>query len=231
VSNAHETKKTVLITGSAGLIGRAMVAAFRTAGYETVGIDIVPSADVRIDLAEPAEIEALVRGLDRPVHALINNAAIASWDKPIEETTTEDWDRVLNVNLRAPWLLTRLLLPHFAPKASILNIASIRNHMTDARNEPYSASKGGLVGLTQALAVELGHRYGIRVNAISPGYIADEREKLAPIEHAAHPARRVGKPEDIAHAAVYLCSDQAEFVTGAEWIVDGGMSRVFAYPV
>jgi NAD(P)-dependent dehydrogenase (short-subunit alcohol dehydrogenase family) len=223
--------KVAIITGSQGLIGRSLVDEFRTAGYKTIGLDLNGEADVQIDLTDPTAIESFIQTLDEPVHALINNAAIASWDRPIEETTTEDWDRILNANLRAPWLLTKLLLPRFAPGASIVNIASTRSQMTDQRNEPYSASKGGLIGLTQALAVELGHRYGIRVNAISPGYIADEHEKLAPIEHTTHPAGRVGKPEDIAHAAVYLCSEQTEFVTGADWIIDGGMTRVFAYPV
>lgn len=214
-----------IVTGADEGIGRGLVEAFGAAGYEVVATDIGDC-----DLADPAAIARFCEGMEGPVHALVNNAGIANWPRPIAETSLEDWDRVLAVNLRAPFLLVKGLLDKFAPEASVVNISSVHSAMTNDANEPYAASKAGMIGLTQAMAVSLGRSHRIRVNAISPGYIAHGDMRPSEEEHRIHPMGRVGRPSDIGGIAVWLCSPAAEFVTGAEWIVDGGMHRVMAYP-
>jgi NAD(P)-dependent dehydrogenase (short-subunit alcohol dehydrogenase family) len=171
------------------------------------------------------------------IDVLINNAGIG-WIGGFFDRTTADWDRVIDINLRGPYLFARFCAPHMPSGSAIVNIASTRAVMSEPNTEPYSAAKAGLIGLTHALAVTLGER-GIRVNAISPGWIdvsqykkASQREqaKLSEQDHAQHPAGRVGRPEDIAELCVYLSdSTRAGFITGQNFIVDGGMTRKMIY--
>ena len=223
-------KRRAVITGAGGTIGKGLVTEFRKAGYEVVATDQGEGDWISLDLTDAEAIANFCRDVEGPVHALINNAGIASWDKTVEETTAAEFDRVIAVNLRAPFLMTKGLLPKFAKDAAVVNVASLRWKMTDNRNEPYSASKGGLYGLTQAMAVSLGRSHGLRLNTISPGWIVPEGETVRPEDDAIHPLGRVGHPPDIAAAALYLCDPRAAFVTGADLIVDGGMQRVMAYP-
>lgn len=226
--------RTAVITGAGGTIGRGLVAAFRAAGYEVIATDRGEGDWIPMDLTDADAIGRFCAGVEGPVHALVNNAGIASWNRTVEATTAEEFDRVIAVNLRAPFLMIRGLLPKFAPResggASVVNVASLRWKMTDDWNEPYSASKGGLYGMTQVMAISLGRSHGLRLNTLSPDWIAREDEALRPEDHAIHPLGRVGRPADIARAALYLCDPASEFITGTDLIVDGGMQRVMAYP-
>jgi NAD(P)-dependent dehydrogenase (short-subunit alcohol dehydrogenase family) len=153
--------------------------------------------------------------------------------KPLAELSLAEWNRVLAVNLTGTFLLARACAPHLARRrGAIVNIASTRALMSEADTESYSASKGGLVALTHALAISLGPE--VRVNAISPGWI-DVREKrvndpLSAADHAWHPGGRVGLPADVAELALFLASAGSGFVTGQNFVVDGGMARKMVYP-
>ena len=223
--------RRAVVTGAGGTIGRGLVAAFRAAGYEVLATDKGEGDWISLDLTDAGAIAAFCDSIEGPVHALVNNAGIASWAKPVAQTSTEEFDGVMAVNLRAPFLMVRGLLPRFvAGESAVVNIASLRWKMTDENNEPYSASKGGLYAITQAMAVSLGRSHGLRLNTISPGWIVADGEEVRAEDQAVHPLGRVGRPGDVASAAVYLCSVEAGFVTGADLIVDGGMQRVMAYP-
>lgn len=235
----------VVVTGGAQGIGRGVVDAFLREGAEVAAIDADEEAlgelpqevrPVLADLRDPEQAEKACRGLEG-VRVLVNNAGIGGSWKGILETSVEEWDEVLNLNLRAYWLMAKLLTPGMAPGSAIVNIASTRALMSEPNTEPYAASKGGVVALTHSLAISLAERR-IRVNCISPGWIeVSDRKKssakrdpgLRPVDHEQHPAGRVGKPEDIAEACLYLSSDAAGFVTGANLVIDGGMTRKMIY--
>jgi NAD(P)-dependent dehydrogenase (short-subunit alcohol dehydrogenase family) len=172
-----------------------------------------------------------------PVTALVNNAGRNSNADPIKMTEAE-WDAVFAVDLKSAWLCAREVLPAMiaANKGAILNIASVHADHTFVGYFPYAAAKSGLVGLTRSLALEVGP-HQIRVNALSPGwtethivaeYFAtqppDARQKVLDV----HPMGRIGRPSEIANCAVFLISDEASFVTGANWRVDGGTGARFA---
>ena len=149
--------------------------------------------------------------------------------KPLSQTTLEDWNKVIATNLTAAFLLAKFGETHLRrSKGAMALIASTRAHMSEADTFAYSASKGGLVALTHSLAVTLGP--DVRVNCISPGWInVDANAKLSAEDHAQHPAGRVGTPSDISAAVAFLLSDAAGFMTGAELIIDGGMTRKMIY--
>jgi hypothetical protein len=150
--------------------------------------------------------------------------------KPLRQLTLEEWHRVIDTNLTAAFLLARAAeRPLRKAHGSIVLIASTRASMSEANTESYSASKGGLVALTHALAISLGPE--VRVNCISPGWIATkDYGALRRKDHAQHPAGRVGKPDDIAEITAFLLDDKRSgFVTGANFVVDGGMTRKMIY--
>jgi NAD(P)-dependent dehydrogenase (short-subunit alcohol dehydrogenase family) len=167
---------------------------------------------------------------------LINNAGVSDF-APLTETTLRRWRRVLAVDLDGAFLCVREAAEHLRQRrGSIVNIASTRARMSEPGGMSYAAAKGGLVALTHALAIELGP--AVRVNCVSPGWIdvsgwkkrsARRPQKLRPIDHAQHPAGRVGRPEDVAALVAWLCSPAAGFVTGAEPVIDGGMTRKMIY--
>jgi NAD(P)-dependent dehydrogenase (short-subunit alcohol dehydrogenase family) len=167
---------------------------------------------------------------------LINNAAI-SINKPVSKLSLNEWNRVIAVNLTGTFLCAKYAAPHLKKEHGvILNIASTRAFMSEPDTEAYSASKGGIIALTHALAVSLGPE--VRVNCISPGWIEvrewrkkSQRNKpdLSALDHSQHPAGRVGEPEDIASLAEFLISDEAGFISGANFIADGGMTRKMIY--
>jgi NAD(P)-dependent dehydrogenase (short-subunit alcohol dehydrogenase family) len=196
------------------------------------------------DVADEAAVaDAVARTCDAlgSLDIVVNNAARSSPESsPIDRLDRADWQRVLDINLTGPMLLVKHALPHLrARRGAVVNIASTRALQSEPHTEAYAASKGGLVALTHALAMSLGPE--VRVNCISPGWIdtsawhprGQEREaraaSLRPIDHAQHPAGRVGTPEDVAALCLYLVSDAAGFVTGQNFVLDGGMTRKMIY--
>ncbi|MHB2156177.1 SDR family oxidoreductase [Calditrichota bacterium GD2] len=170
------------------------------------------------------------------INAVINNAAIAI-NKDIASLSLEEWRRVIETNLTSAFLMVKHASPYLKQShGSVINIASTRALMSEAHTEAYSASKGGLLSLTHALAISLGPE--VKVNAISPGWI-DTRHwvnkdpaDLPPLskqDHAQHPAGRVGRPEDIASMVLYLLRPENDFITGANFVIDGGMTRKMIY--
>jgi NAD(P)-dependent dehydrogenase (short-subunit alcohol dehydrogenase family) len=171
------------------------------------------------------------------VTGLVNNAGRNSYADPVT-MTEKDWDDVFSVDLKAAWLVAQKVLPGMIARerGSIVNIASIHADMTYPGFFPYAAAKSGLVGLTRSMALDMG-KHQIRVNALSPGYTEtflvkeffeksdpDLRRKVLDV----HPLGRIGQPAEIANCAAFLLSDEASFVTGANWRVDGGLSSRFA---
>lgn len=248
------SRPVTLITGGAQGIGRAIAESFLAARHAVVVIDIdaqavteaeaelgahgdclVLQGDVALEQDVAVAIERAVARFGRLDH-VINNAGIGH-NAPVTALGMEEWNRVLAVNLGSVFLTAKHAAPHLsAARGAMVNIGSTRAHMSEANTEAYSASKGGIVALTHALAVSLGP--AIRVNCISPGWIEvrdwqrsarRESPALRPVDHAQHPAGRVGRPADVAELALYLCSDKAGFITGQEFVVDGGMMRKMIY--
>jgi NAD(P)-dependent dehydrogenase (short-subunit alcohol dehydrogenase family) len=148
--------------------------------------------------------------------------------KPIADLTLAEWSAVLATNLTSTFLLVRAAEKLLAAsRGAVITIASTRASMSERDTESYSASKGGLVALTHALAISLGP--DIRVNCVSPGWINSREDALDPADHAQHPAGRVGTPEDVAALVSYLVGPEAGFITGAEFTIDGGMTRKMIY--
>lgn len=195
---------------------------------------------VSTDVSRPEDVRRLMERIGKErgkLHILCNNAGISLF-LPLEELSVEEWDRVIDINLRSVFLCAKYGLPLLrrAGQASIINIASTRALMSEPHTEAYSASKGGILALTHALAISLGPT--VRVNAISPGWIetsewkkksARKPAQLTEEDHRQHPAGRVGRPEDIARAVRFLASPDAEFITGANLVIDGGMTVKMIY--
>lgn len=186
-----------------------------------------------IDLTNPNEI---ITGIEEEkvslgrIDVLINNAGLGRTKSPYE-LSVDDWDYVLNTNLRGTFLCAResARVMRAQGKGAIVNIASTRALMSEPDTEAYAASKGGILALTHALAISLGPDR-ITVNAISPGWIeTGDYNHLKASDHAQHPAGRVGKPEDIARACLYLTDPENDFITGSNLIIDGGMTRKMIY--
>lgn len=251
------TGRVVIVTGGGQGIGRAIAFAFASGGARVViadtddaaGRDAASEIEQRggeaLAVATDVGVESAVQALagacwDRfgAAHYLINNAGIGAHGT-VYDLSTADWDRVLATNLRGPFLCAKHLAPLIRKSGggAIVNIASTRALMSEPNTEAYAASKGGLLALTHALAVSLGPDR-IRVNAISPGWIATDawqrgsrrREpSLSEADHRQHPVGRVGKPEDIAALCCFLCSDAAGFITGQNFVADGGMTVKMIY--
>lgn len=255
----HFKGKTAIVTGAGQGIGKAIVQAFshheanvvvaekdEEAGKEVVewlkgkGAAAESLLFVKCDVAKEEEVRGMVQqAIDHfgRIDYLINNAGLSKF-KPFDELTVADWDEVLNVNLRGAFLCAKIAAPHLKAthKGAIVNIASTRAMQSEKDSEAYAASKGGMLSLTHALAVSLGPH--VRVNAISPGWIEVRHWKKQgdrqQVEHSTeekeqHPVGRVGEPEDIGRAAVFLCSGEAGFITGHNLVVDGGMSHRMIY--
>jgi NAD(P)-dependent dehydrogenase (short-subunit alcohol dehydrogenase family) len=246
-------KRSAVVTGAGQGIGRAIAAALLTDGYKVTIAEIDreageetcrelaglgPVTFLPIDVADPFAVAALGAAVapEGGLNLLVNNAAIMV-RKPLEELSPAEWQRVLDVNLSGPFLCSRSLAPLLrARQGSIINIASTRALMSEPDTESYAASKGGLVALTHALALSLGP--SVRVNCISPGWIdvsalakhsQRQAQTLSAADHQQHPAGRVGCAEDIAALVLYLASPQAGFITGQNFVVDGGMSKKMIY--
>ena len=228
--------KVAIVTGAAHGIGRAVALRLAHDGWCVVGVDRDPVEEfaglrgVMADVGDEAAIGALVAGVaarEGWLDAIVSNAGFMV-RKPLAALTLAEWSGMLTTNLTALFLLARAGEAMLrAAKGGIVAIASTRAHQSEANTESYSASKGGLVALTHALAISLGP--DVRVNCISPGWIDVAGEALSEADAAQHPVGRVGRPEDVAAMAAFLLGSESGFVTGAEFVVDGGMTRKMIY--
>lgn len=220
--------KIAVVTGGARGIGKAITEEFRKAGAEVCVIDLLPNDGYVGDLADRAVLEDFARKVISDhghVDFLVNNALPLM--KGLDECSYEEFEYALKVGVTAPFYLTKLFEPHFAPGAAIVNISSSRDRMSQPQTESYTAAKGGIAALTHALAVSLAGR--VRVNSISPGWIDTDYTVYEGPDALQHPAGRVGNPLDIAHMVLFLCSDKAGFITGENICIDGGMTRQMIY--
>jgi len=242
--------RTVIITGGANGIGEELVLQYAEENNNVVIADINEQAGrnleqtckekqlnvmfVKTDVSNVSDIEQLIKStVDRynTVDILINNAGLSKWKSPYV-ITVEEWDMVLNTNLRSVMFASReaaKVMKANANGGKIVNIASTRALMSEENSEAYAATKGGIVALTHALAASLSDDQ-IQVNAISPGWIeTGDYNSLREVDHRQHLSKRVGKPSDIVKACKYLTSEDNDFVTGINLIVDGGMTKKMIY--
>ncbi|MBR6684516.1 MAG: SDR family oxidoreductase [Firmicutes bacterium] len=222
------TNKVAVITGGARGIGRCIREQFEAAGAKVCVIDLLDNDYFVGDLADKRALEAFAAKVIAEhghVDYLINNAAPKMCG--LESGSYEDFEYALKVGVTAPFYLSKLFAPHFAPGASIVNISSSRDRMSQPQTESYTAAKGGISALTHALATSLAGR--VRVNSISPGWIDNDYTAYEGPDAVQQPAGRVGIPTDIAHMVLYLCSDMAGFITGENICIDGGMTRQMIY--
>jgi NAD(P)-dependent dehydrogenase (short-subunit alcohol dehydrogenase family) len=246
--------KVAIITGSGAGIGKSIAAIFAEEGARVVaasrrtanGQPVVDEINknggdaifVECDISKIEDVQGLVTDAQNAfgkIDVLVNNAGV-NFAKPFEQTDPDDWDRVVNTDLRGTYLCCRFVIPNMLEKGggSIINIATVHTLACLPGAAPYDAAKWGMIGLTKALSVEFASR-NIRVNALSPGLIdtqiwQDIKEAAPDLEQCLEywkyniPMGRVGKPEEIARAAVFLASDDASYVTGSNFLVDGGMT-------
>ena len=220
--------KVVVITGGAQGIGRCIAEEFQKAGASVGIIDKQQGNHFVGDLANKETLERFAKEvIEKHGHVdyLINNALPLM--KGLDECSYEEFQYALSVGVTAPFYLTKLFSPHFAEGASIVNISSSRDRMSQPQTESYTAAKGGIAALTHALAVSLAGK--VRVNSISPGWIDTAYTVYEGPDAVQQPAGRVGNPLDIANMVLYLCSDKAGFITGENICIDGGMTRQMIY--
>ena len=239
------TKPVALVTGGANGIGRAIARHLLAAGWRVGIIDrpgsglkrafsprhrsvVLVEGDVREEETISRAVNMLIESFGR-LDAVVSNAGIMI-RKPLRRLTLAEWHRVIDTNLTAAFLLARAAeRPLRKARGAMVLIASTRALMSEPNTESYSASKGGLVALSHALAISLGP--DVRVSCVSPGWIATKNySALRRKDHAQHPAGRVGKPQDIAEIVAWLLdAKRSGFVTGANFVVDGGMTRKMIY--
>lgn len=240
-------QKTVVVTGGAQGIGKAITTHYAKAGAHVVIADTNDSFGfqlagelltegysalfIKTDVRSEMEVRQTMEMASKRFGSLdivINNAGKSPF-RSLFEFTLEDWDDVLNTNLRSVFLCAREAAKLMKNGGAIVNLASTRAFMSEPNSEAYAASKGGIISLTHALARSLGPLH-ISVNSISPGWIeTGDYAALRPIDHAQHQANRVGTPDDIARACLYLTHPDNNFVTGTNVTIDGGMTKKMMY--
>lgn len=240
----------VIVTGAAQGIGKGVAEAYAEQGAKVILTDqneekgaaaaaairqkgetaIFVACDVRSEEAIVHLMNTAMREYGK-IDILINNAGYGIWKSPLELSLNE-WDDVMNTNARSCFLTTREAAKHMGNNkqgGAVVNMASTRATMSEPNSEAYAASKGAIVALTHAMAVSLADKR-IRVNSISPGWIeTGDYSELREIDHVQHPSQRVGKPEDIARACLFLTAPDNDFVTGENLVIDGGMTRKMIY--
>ena len=220
--------KVAVVTGGAGGIGKCICEEFAKAGAAVCVIDRTENLYFTGDIGEEATLRRFAQKVLAQygrVDFLINNAPPAFLG--IDRCGWDEFNAALRVGISAPYYLTQLFLGHFAPGASIVNISSSRDRMSQPFTESYTAAKGGIAALTHALAASLAGR--VRVNSISPGWVDTTGTVYTEPDAAQQFAGRVGTPLDIANMVLYLCSDKAGFITGENICVDGGMTHRIIY--
>lgn len=244
-----KTGKVVIVTGAGKGIGRCIALTYAANDFNVVLAEIDPESGskteelivsagqkavfIKTDVSNPDEISKMINTTSElfgRTDILINNAGISKWKSPYELPVGE-WDTIINTNLRSVFLCSREAAKIMKKNrgGSIVNISSTRAFMSEPDSEAYAASKGGIVALTHALAASFSKDH-IRVNCVSPGWIeTGEYDKLREIDHKQHFSERVGKPEDIAGACLYLTDESNDFINGTNLIIDGGMTRKMIY--
>ena len=237
----------VLVTGAANGIGREIAIQYGRTGASVVLVDRdQKGGEAAIDSMKEAHLDAhfiagdvgeedtvlevmeYIRKQYGRLDVLINNAGVSTF-VPLLEMTTEQWDRIIQSNLRSVFLFAREGAKLMNGKGCIINIASTRAFQSEPDSEAYAATKGGIIALTHALSASLAERQ-IRVNSISPGWIeTKEYDHLRDIDHEQHFSKRVGKPEDIARLCLFLSDSSNDFINGENIIVDGGMTKKMIY--
>jgi NAD(P)-dependent dehydrogenase (short-subunit alcohol dehydrogenase family) len=242
-------RKVVIVTGAGKGIGRCIAETYASEGARVIiaekdsdlGIRTeteitsrnLEARFIKTDVSRPDDISELMRkvaGKYQAIDILINNAGISRWESPYT-LQVEQWDEIINTNLRSVFLCSREAAQTMKAQGggSIVNIASTRAFMSEPETEAYAATKGGIVALTHALAASFANDH-IQVNCISPGWIeTGDYGNLREIDHNQHLSGRVGKPEDIAAACLYLTKEGNNFINGANIIIDGGMTRKMIY--
>ena len=241
--------RVAVITGAGSGIGRSCALAFARVGAQVVVSDVVAESGnetvnmikqasgeasfVQCDVSQPQQIEALFKNIATQYGQLdcaVNNAGIGGTLAPTADYPLENWQKVLDINLTAPWLCMKYEIQQMLKqnRGAIVNMASILGVTGTAFSGAYVAAKHGLVGATQAAALEYA-KQGIRINAVCPGYIETPLLTNAGLDSQVrqnlinlHPIGRLGKPEEVAELVLWLCSDAASFITGAAMVVDGG---------
>ena len=220
--------KVVIVTGGANGIGRCIAEEFRAQGAIVYVIDKQEGAHFVGDISKKEVLEAFaaeVLSKQSKVDVIINNALPLM--KGIDECSYEEFQYALSVGVTAPFYLVKMLKERLAEGASIINISSSRDRMSQPQTESYTAAKGGIAALTHALAVSLSGK--ARVNSISPGWIDTAYTIYEGPDATQQPAGRVGNPMDIANMVLFLCSDKAGFITGENICIDGGMTKQMIY--
>ncbi|MDD3008287.1 MAG: SDR family oxidoreductase [Arcobacter sp.] len=226
--------KNIIITGASHGIGRAIAKSLRKK-YHVINIDIVENKMEKVDfykcdLSDKSQllktIEKIKTNIDS-LDVLINNAAIFS-SKILEKQTFEEWENIINTNLTAPYILSKEFASFLKiSKGHIINISSTRALMSEVGTEAYSASKGGISSLTHALAMSLSPE--VKVNSITPGWINTNEEYIpTKNDNLQHPSGRVGTPDDVVDVVKFLLKNRG-FITGSDFVVDGGMTKKMIY--
>lgn len=220
--------KVVVLTGGAKGIGKCIKEMFEKQGAYVCTLDLLENDYFKGNVGNKEDLTAFTNKIISDygrVDYIINNAKPLF--KGIDECSYEEFNEALQVGVTGPFMLAKLLKNHLNQNACIINISSTRDCMSQPQSESYSAAKGGISALTHALAVSLAGR--ARVNSISPGWIDTEDKKYDGSDANQHLVKRVGKVEDIAHLVLFLCSEEAGFITGENICVDGGMTKLMIY--